>query len=121
METILVVDDEGPVVTVLRNVLEKNGYTILEATSAETAMQISDDYLAEIHLLITDHLLKRCHGAEVAERILKSRSRMKVLYMSGHNRDELITEGSLPPGAGFLQKPFLPGELRRAVRDLLDS
>jgi len=121
METILIVDDEDMVNRLVRASLETEGYTVLEATTGEEALEIATRYTGEIQLLITNHVLRRSTGREVAERLHVFRPGMKVLHISGHNRQTLEAEGTLTPGSLFVQKPFMPKDLRAKVRAILDQ
>jgi two-component system cell cycle sensor histidine kinase/response regulator CckA len=116
--TVLLVDDEPIVLGVMRMVLAREQYTVLEAKTGQEALQVSDAYGLPIHLLITDHLFQDFTGREIAERIKVSRPDMKVMHVSGYLFDTL-PEGSFTPGASFLQKPFTPRNLAEAVRQLI--
>jgi signal transduction histidine kinase/CheY-like chemotaxis protein len=120
-ETILLVEDEESVRELVRKVLQRNGYTILQAANGEEAVEICQKHDGEIHLLVTDVVMPRMSGREVAETLMVSRPKMKVLYMSGYTDDAIVRHGVLDSMTAFLQKPFTPETLARRVRDVLDS
>ncbi|RJP35542.1 MAG: PAS domain S-box protein [Candidatus Omnitrophota bacterium] len=120
-ETILVVEDEEIVRRLLHNVLQKHGYTVLTAGYSAEAFQLVEQYGDQIHLLITDIILPRISGREVAEQIQKSYPRIRVLYMSGYTDNAIVHHGILNEGIAFLQKPFTPDILLHKIREILDS
>jgi two-component system cell cycle sensor histidine kinase/response regulator CckA len=120
-ETLLVVEDEEGVRTLVRDYLRMNGYTVLEAGHGEDALRIACEYPGEISLMITDVIMPGMNGRELAERMTILRPGMKVLYMSGYAETTVYRKGVLEPGAPFLQKPFGPPDLGRKVRDVLGT
>lgn len=118
-ETLLVVEDEEGVRVLVRDYLQMNGYTVLEARHGEDALRIVCEHPGEISLMITDVIMPGMNGGELAERMAILRPAMKVLYMSGYAETTVYRKGVLEPGAFFLQKPFGPPELGRKVRDVL--
>jgi len=119
-ETLLVVEDEEGVRTLVRDYLQMNGYTVLEADRGDEALRIACEHSGEISLMITDVIMPGMNGRELAERMLILRPAMKVLYMSGYAETAVYRNGTLAPGAPFLQKPFGPPDLGQKVRDVLD-
>ncbi|MDP1769108.1 MAG: response regulator [Nitrospirota bacterium] len=120
-ETVLVVEDEGLVRKLVRTILESRGYAVLDAQSGDEAFQVCRNHQGPIHLLITDVVMPRMNGKEVAERLLPLYPEMRVLYMSGYTADAIDQHGVLETGIQFLQKPFTPLVLANRVRELLDS
>jgi CheY-like chemotaxis protein len=119
-ETILLVEDEAALVEMIRDVLEGGGYTVLEAASGEEALRVERGYGGEIHMLLTDVVLKTgMDGTALASRMQKRRPAIKVMYMSGYN-ELLATPGGPMIGDVLLQKPFSTIALRQRVRELLD-
>ena len=120
-ETILLVEDEAPVRTVTRQLLERNGYTVLEAADGPTALSMLDGNGAGTHvdLLLTDVVMPGMSGRELAEHLRKSRPKLRVLFMSGYTDDAVVRHGMLEPGLAYLEKPFRPPALLRKVREVL--
>src|SRR6266571_2798224 len=120
-ETILVVEDEAPVRNVARQVLERHGYTVLEAPSAEAALDIATRYSGTIHLLLTDVVMPGLNGRELASRLVDLRPDARVIFMSGYTDDAVTRHGVLEPGSAYVQKPFTPDAIARRVREVLDQ
>ncbi|MGE5570026.1 MAG: ATP-binding protein, partial [Rhodospirillales bacterium] len=119
-ETVLVVEDEEGVRKLVRSVLELNGYRVLEADSGETAMEISAAHDEKIDLLVTDVVMPKMSGRELADALGLLRPDIKVLFLSGYADRAIIEHGILDTGAAFMQKPFTPQDLARKVREVLD-
>jgi PAS domain S-box-containing protein len=111
-ETILVVEDEDGLRRLLLEILREAGYTLLDAAHPEAALQLSREHTQAIHLLITDVVMPGLHGPALAERLLRQRPGMRVLYISGYSEPD-----SIP--TPFLKKPFSPEALAAAVRQVL--
>jgi PAS domain S-box-containing protein len=119
-ETVLVVEDAPAVRAVARHVLERQGYTILEASNGDAALQLAAAHAGPIHLLLTDVVMPGMSGRQVAEKLAIRRPEMRVLYASGYTDDSIVRHGILEEGIAYLQKPFTPESLARKVRDVLD-
>jgi len=117
-ETVLLVEDEESVRQLVRELLEAQGYKILEAEDGEQALRIADTH-ADIDLLITDVVMPGMSGRELSARLCASHPHTKLLYLSGYTEDSIVHEGVLDPGTAFLQKPFTLQTLSRKVRDVL--
>ena len=117
-ETILLVEDEDEVRSVLRQTLAGRGYEVLAAASGEQALEIAASHHGPIHLLLTDVIMPQMKGTELAARILLGRPQTRVLYMSGYN-EEPFAEGDGAPLC--LQKPFSNQVLTSMVRAVLDA
>ncbi len=115
---VLVAEDESAVRALVRRVLVRNGYEVLEACDGAEAEHLSDTYDGHIDLLLTDTVMPGIRGPEVARRLTASRPDLRVLFMSGYTFDE-ATVHTIPDGSAFLAKPFTPEALGRAVRDAL--
>jgi two-component system, cell cycle sensor histidine kinase and response regulator CckA len=121
-ETVLLVEDEPLVRRLAARVLREQGYTVLEAADGEEALRVAHGNAAsEIHLLLTDVVMPRMSGREVADHLSRARPRMLVLYTSGYTEDSIVHHGVMDDGVAFLQKPFTPDALARKVREVLDG
>ncbi|MFB3814243.1 MAG: PAS domain S-box protein [Terriglobales bacterium] len=120
-ETVLVVEDEDGVRALVRHMLQRHGYTVLETRNAGEALIVCERHPEPIHLLLTDVVLSHVSGPELATRLHPVRPNMRVLYMSGYTEDAIVHHGVLKKGIAFLQKPFTTETLARRVREVLDS
>jgi two-component system cell cycle sensor histidine kinase/response regulator CckA len=119
-ETVLLAEDAAAVRVAARQILERSGYTVLEAPTGKDALIIASKRQAPIHLLLTDVVMPEMSGRELAEQFAEFRPASKVLYMSGYTNDAIVRHGILQPGIAYLQKPFSPDALARKVREVLD-
>jgi len=120
-ESILVVEDELVVRTILRETLEEQGYRVLEAASEKEAMAIARSAETKIDLLLTDVVLPDRNGRSLSDSIHATRPRLPVIYMSGYTDNAIADRGVLAPGMRFLEKPVPTTVLLRAVRSALDA
>jgi CheY-like chemotaxis protein len=120
-ETVLLAEDDDVLRPLARGLLEKLGYTVLDAADAEQALEAARRYGEPIHLLLTDVVMPGVSGRELARELEKSRPDTRVLYVSGYTDDAIVHHGMLEPGLNFLQKPFTPAVLARKVREVLDA
>jgi PAS domain S-box-containing protein len=120
-ETILLVEDEDVVRELVREVLDMNGYTVLESRNGPEALALAAAHAGRIHLMLTDLVMPRMSGRELAEKLGPQRPDMRVLYMSGYTDDTVLHHGIVDPGVSFLQKPFRAEALARKVREILDQ
>ena len=118
-ETILLVEDEEGVRSLIQLVLRRSGYTVLEAHNAEEALKICVGITTPIHLLLTDLILPRMTGRELAERIASLRPSVKTLFMSGYTDDAVLKHGVLDSRNAFLQKPFSMESMLQKIREVL--
>ena len=124
-QTVLVVDDEEMVRIIMVQVLQDNGYTVLEASDGLEALRIAKEHTGRIDLLLTDVKMPGMNGLELTARLLSNRPEMTVLYVSGHadsTRQIQLQEGQfiIEPGANFLHKPFSPDGLLQKVRHVME-
>ena len=120
-ETILLVEDEANIRALLNEILTEKGYTVLVANDGENAIACSKDHKEKIHLLLTDVVMPKMNGKEVASRLLQDRPDMKVIFMSGYTSDAIVSRGVLDEGIEFLEKPFTSTSVAKRVRQILDS
>lgn len=120
-ETILLVEDDSGVRELLRQVLSRLGYTLLEARNGQEALRLIADYADPIHLLLTDVIMPGISGKALAEALAHIRPDLKRLFMSGYTDEAIVQHGVLDSGMAFLQKPFSPMTLAAKVRSSLDS
>jgi two-component system cell cycle sensor histidine kinase/response regulator CckA len=126
VETILLVDDEPDVRDLVREILERKGYHILEARDAEEALRAAAAHPDRIHLLLTDVVMPGMNGRELAARLGQQRPAMKVLYMSGFrfalDQHEMAQAGpGLESGSPIIAKPFSAESLTQKVGGLLGA
>ena len=120
-ETILVVEDEDGIRSLIAEVLQRNGYTVLEASQGREALALVESRQGSIDLLVTDLVMPQMGGRELAEAIVASHPAIKVLYISGYP-DKASAQGkAYPPGSALMEKPFAPEALARKVRKMLDA
>jgi two-component system, cell cycle sensor histidine kinase and response regulator CckA len=121
-ETVLLVEDEKPLRALVRHVLVRHGYKVLEAESGLAAVQIWEQHKTEIELLLTDIIMPEgINGRQLAARLKTERPALKVLYTSGYNEEIAGEHFTLQPGVNFLRKPFHPTALLEAIRRCLDA
>ncbi|MEW6365215.1 MAG: PAS domain S-box protein [Acidobacteriota bacterium] len=120
-ETILLVEDETAVRSMTSEVLEMNGYRVLEAAAGAEALAICEKHPGPIHLVIADVVLPQVGGPELARRLRSLRPEMGVLYVSGYAEDMGVAQAAVESNSAFLQKPFTPAVLAVKVREILDG
>ncbi len=120
-ETVLLVEDEAPVRMLTKRMLERTGYTVLEARHGAEALMICQNCEDPIHLILTDVVMPKMGGPELVERLLKTHPEMRVLLMSGYSDEAGLELGETLENISFLSKPFSYSELTRKVRRILDD
>jgi CheY-like chemotaxis protein len=120
-ETILFVEDEESVRELVSEYLRGRGYTILEAPDGVQALELAEKHAGKMQLLITDVVMPRISGRELATRLTTARAGLKVLYISGYTDDSIFRHGVLEGGMSFLQKPFNLKAIAQKVREVLDG
>ena len=116
----LLVEDEDGVRGLARHVLQGCGYTILEARDGAEALRVAGQH-GRIDLLVSDVVLPRTGGRELAERLAALQPGVRVLFLSGYTEDAVVRHGILEAQVAFLQKPFTPASLAAKVREVLDA
>lgn len=119
-ETILLVEDEDMLRKLARQTLSGYGYRVVEASNGAEAITISAQHDGEIDLLLTDVIMPGMNGSELSARLLKTRPKLRVLFMSGYTDDAIVHQGVLDESANFIQKPFAPDALAHKVREVLE-
>jgi PAS domain S-box-containing protein len=120
-ETILLVEDEAPLLDVTQRMLEKRGYKVLTANTPGQAIQVAREHAGNVDLLITDVVMPEMNGRDLAKSFLSLHPRAKRLFMSGYTADVIAHHGVLNEGVHFIQKPFSSEDLAIKVRDALDA
>jgi two-component system cell cycle sensor histidine kinase/response regulator CckA len=119
--TILVVEDDLGLRALTEEVLSSAGYKLLIAQDGATALHISETHSGPIHLLLTDVILPKMSGKEIAERLTAVRPEMKVLFMSGFTKSVIGEHGTLEPDVNFIQKPWTLRALCEKIHGLLST
>ena len=121
-ETVLLVEDEPEVRGLARDILQQQGYTVLESADGDEALRVGREHAGPIHLLVTDVVMPLMGGRELADRLRAGRGETKVLYVSGYTDDAILHQGVSETGtAAFLPKPFTAAALAHKVRQVLDA
>jgi len=120
-ETILLVDDEDALLSLVSENLEMDGYTVLRARSAEEAIHICEQHNGPIHLLLSDVVMQNMSGVDLAADLQGRNPNLKVLLMSGYPDEVLSHHGVLQGSKNLLEKPFTRTQLALKVREVLDS
>ena len=118
-ETILVVEDEPSLLNSIKRILIRHGYTVLEARHGADALQVIAETKRPIDLVMTDLMMPGMSGRELIPELQALSRPPRVLVMSGERA--VLRRDSLPPGTGFLNKPFTMEELLQTVRAVLDA
>ena len=120
-ETILLVEDTAVVRSLVTNTLESYGYTVLVADGGAQAIQIAEQAETRIDLLMTDVVMPRMNGRELADLLVEMCSNLKVLFTSGYPSDTVLRHGIAEARTAFIEKPYLPDTLARKVRETIDA
>jgi PAS domain S-box-containing protein len=119
-ETILFVEDEQSVRELVSEYLSARGYHVLDASDGQQALEIAAAHSGKIQLLITDVVMPRLSGRELAARLAATRPDLKILYISGYTDDSVFRHGVLQGGMDFMQKPFNLKALATKIREVLE-
>ena len=118
-ETILVVDDEPSVRTLIEKILTMRGYAVLAASDAEEGLRLNSEH--EVDAVVTDVMLPSMKGPELVEQLQRHRPQLRALFISGFTSDALLDGGLSLDGVAFVQKPFTGEALTSRLRELLDG
>jgi two-component system cell cycle sensor histidine kinase/response regulator CckA len=120
-ETVLIVEDEAHILELVKTILERLGYTVLEAATPGRAVALAEDHKGEIHLLMTDVVMPEMNGRDLADQLHGLYPDLKVLFMSGYTANAIAHCGVLDEGMNFIPKPFSVKDLSIKVREVLDE
>jgi CheY-like chemotaxis protein len=120
-ETVLVVEDEETVRTLVCQSLRQQGYTVLEAARPAEALRLCETHASSIHLILSDVMMPEMTGWTLVDQARVLCPEAKVLYMSGYAADTIGRQGMPAPGMILIAKPFSPSELALKVRQTLDG
>jgi CheY-like chemotaxis protein len=120
-ETVLVVEDEDGVRALTRRVLQNDGYKVLEARHGVEALEVCGEQEGPVHLVVTDVVMPKMNGPQLAELMRGMWPNLRVLFLSGYTDRALLHSGLLDGNHNFLQKPFTPHDLASKVREMLST
>jgi CheY-like chemotaxis protein len=118
-ETFLIAEDDPTIQRMLKSCLEPLGYNLLIASDGKEAIDISNNFEGDIHLLLTDVIMPNMNGQELADAIQEMRPDMQIIFMSGYTDDVISHHGVLEPGVNFIQKPVTPSRLTKVLKEVL--
>ena len=120
-ETIIIVDDEVHIVSMLNQILSKIGYKILSATNSSQALARCKEYNGEIDLILSDVIMPDMNGIEMLSILRKKRPQLKAIFMSGYTNSMAVESAGMDASTVFLQKPFTFEDLAKKIRTSLDK
>jgi PAS domain S-box-containing protein len=120
-ETILLVEDEPPLLGMTTMMLERLGYTVVAAGTPGEAIRLSEEYAGQIHLLMTDVVMPEINGRDLAKNLVSSYPNLKCLFMSGYTANVIAHHGVLDEGVNFIQKPFSKKDLSVKLREIMEK
>jgi signal transduction histidine kinase/CheY-like chemotaxis protein len=120
-ETILVVEDEPTIRKLICTILSPLGFNVLDAGDGEEALGISKRHEGEIEVVLTDVIMPKMNGHELAEKLKQSRPSTKVIFMSGYTDDVIAKHGVLEPGIAFIQKPINSRNIVESIQECLEA
>jgi two-component system, cell cycle sensor histidine kinase and response regulator CckA len=121
LHTILVVEDDDQVRSLVRTLLTTDGFRVIEARTGAEGLRLAQEHDGSIDLLLSDMLLPEVSGYDVAAQVKERHPEMKVILMTGWVEGEIVQRCVSELGAAFLDKPFAPAKLRQLVREMLPS
>ncbi|MGQ9699417.1 MAG: PAS domain S-box protein, partial [Armatimonadota bacterium] len=120
-ETVLLVEDEDAVRSLLKGVLASYGYTVLDASNGSEALDVAAKYQGPIHVVVTDVVMPEMGGRALTEKLVQQRPDVKVVFMSGYTGDAIAHHGVLDEGVEFLQKPFPLEAVAAKIRSVMSG
>ncbi len=118
-ETILVVEDDAAVRGLIRKVLLRAGYTVLDTGDPDEGLKICREHLGDINVLLTDVVMPKMGGRELAEKLQVLRPTVQIIYMSGYTDNAIVHHGVLEPGTAFIEKPISPEALLTKIKNYI--
>jgi PAS domain S-box-containing protein len=118
-ETILLVDDEEALRVAARRMLQRAGFTVLQASDGADALRVMSEHTGPVHAVVTDVVMPGVGGPELVRRLREVRPELPTLFISGYTEEGVRTQGALHPDAAFLEKPFSQDDLVRKVREVI--
>jgi DNA-binding NtrC family response regulator len=119
-ETILVLEDEERVRSVISRMLQEAGYELLIAHNAADAIALASTHADRLRLVLSDVVMPGASGPDVVQQIQERVPGVRALYMSGYTDHAVLRDGTLQSGVNFIQKPFAPAALAKKIRSVLD-
>ena len=119
-KTILLIDDEQSVRSIIVRILRRANYNVLEADGGDAALALAASHPGKIDLVISDLYMPGHHGPAVAEKLAAVRPGLRILFISGYADNDVVGRAGVPPGSNFLQKPFSTEDLAAAVTAAMD-
>ena len=120
-ETILLVEDDLPILELTEKILNSLDYTVLAADTPKGAMKLAREHTGKIHLLVTDVIMPEMNGLELSEHLQSLFPDLKYIFMSGYTANAIAHHGVLDEGVNFVQKPFSKNDLAKIIRKVLDE
>jgi CheY-like chemotaxis protein len=120
-ETVLIVEDEEEVRKLAVQILQRQGYEVMEAPQGGDALLICEQHQNSVHLMLTDVVMPGMSSHQLAKRLKSLQPEMKVLYMSGYTDNTIVQHGALAEKVDYISKPFTVDALARKVREVLDK
>ena len=120
-ETVMVVDDEADIRTLLVNTLEPLGYRVITAATGQEAIRLCTNHDEKIDILLTDVIMPGINGKEVANKITEVSPTTRVVFMSGYPNEVISYQKVLEQGTNFISKPIVPSQLSIRIREILDK
>ncbi len=122
VETILLVEDDPPIRSLISRILQGQGYRLLDAFNGAAGLRLAEDHRGPIDLLVTDIVMPGMDGFTLAGRLVESHSETRVLFLSGQaDRSVAVRGGLKEAGQAFLLKPFTSDRLLRTIHEQLDT
>jgi len=119
-ETVLLVEDEVSILSMIANILEKQGYTVMSTESSVEAVELAASFNGRIDLLLTDVIMPKLNGKDLSAIIRKDRPDLRVIFMSGYTADVIHKSDIERIDGRFIQKPFSNEDLLKTIREILE-